>query len=792
MKQFLLLVLLLSSFSVTFAQTAVQRYTLSGYVRDVKNGEALIGATVYDQDSKVGASTNVYGFYSLSLAEGEHTVKVAFLGYETQTLKISLTGNLKQNIELKETSAETKEVVITAYKPDANVKAMEMSVNKLDIKAISKIPAFLGEVDVIRAIQMLPGVSTVGEGSSGFNVRGGSVDQNLILLDEAPVYNSSHLFGFFSVFNPDAVKDVKLVKGGIPAQYGGRLSSLLDVRLKEGNMKKLSINGGIGTIFSRLAIEAPFKKDKGSFIVAVRRSYGDVFLKLSSDEGLRESTLYFYDFTAKANYEIGKNDRIYVSGYLGRDVFGFGGGANGFNWGNNTATVRWNHVFSDKLFLNSTAFYSNYDYQIKFENEDNNNSFNWKANVINYSIKPEFSYYLNNNNTITFGGQSILFQFEPGTATATSQGEENVVSQPNKYGVENALYIANEQKLNTRFSIQYGLRFSNWQYIGAGTEYYFNDTVSGAQRTLIGTKDYKSGEIIKTFNNLEPRFSAKYELNEYSSIKASYNRTAQYIHLISNSVAATPLDIYAPSSNNIKPQLSDQVAVGYFRNFDNNNYEASVETYYKTLENQLEYVSNSDLLLNKQFEGDLIKGKGRAYGLELFVKKNTGKLTGFISYTLSRTERLFEGLNGNEWYPSRFDKTHIFNITATYEITDRWDIGANFTYQTGTPGTFPTNRIVYQGIIIPHTYGNSRNNVRIPDYHRFDLSATREGKIHTGDKWYQNWQGTWVFSIYNVYNRKNAFTIYFQQKENSRVETEAIRFAVFGSIIPAVTYNFKF
>jgi hypothetical protein len=791
MKQFLLLALLLASFSVSFAQTAMQRFTISGYVRDAKNGEALIGATVSDQDTKVGAATNVYGFYSFSLPAGEHTIKAGFLGYETKVIKLNLTANQKQNIELSEASAETKEVVITAEKPEANVKAMEMSVNKLDIKSINKIPAFLGEVDVIRAIQLLPGVSTVGEGSSGFNVRGGSVDQNLVLLDEAPVYNSSHLFGFFSVFNPDAVKDVKLVKGGIPAQYGGRLSSLLDVRLKEGNMKRLAINGGVGTVFSRLAIEAPFKKDKGSFIVAVRRSYGDVFLKLSYDQDLKESTLYFYDLTAKANYEIGKNDRIYVSGYLGRDVFGFGGGANGFNWGNNTATVRWNHVFSDKLFLNATAFYSNYDYQIKFENDDATSSFNWKANVINYSIKPEFSYYLNDN-TITFGGQSILYQFEPGTATSISEGEKNVVGQPNKYGIENALYLANEQKVNTRLSLQYGLRFSNWQYVGSGTEYFFNDTISGARKTLIGSKEYGSGDIIRTFNNLEPRFSAKYELNENSSIKASYNRTAQYIHLISNSVASTPLDIYAPSSNNIKPQLADQVAIGYFRNFSNNTFEASIEGYYKTLQNQLEYVSNADLLLNRQFEGDLIKGKGRAYGLEFFVKKNSGKLTGFISYTLSRSERLFEGLNKNDWYPTRFDKTHIMNITANYDITDRWSLGANFTYQTGTPGTFPTNRIVYQGIIIPQTYGNARNSVRIPDYHRLDFSATREGKVHTGEKWYQNWQGTWVFSVYNAYNRRNAFSIYFQQKENSRVETEAIRFAVFGSIIPAVTYNFKF
>ncbi len=791
MKQFLVLVLLLSSFSVSFAQTTVQRYTISGYVRDAKNGEALIGATVSDQDTKVGAATNVYGFYSFSLPAGEHTIKAGFLGYETKVIKVNLTANQKQNIELSEASAETKEVVITAEKPEANVKAMEMSVNKLDIKSINKIPAFLGEVDVIRAIQLLPGVSTVGEGSSGFNVRGGSVDQNLVLLDEAPVYNSSHLFGFFSVFNPDAVKDVKLVKGGIPAQYGGRLSSLLDVRLKEGNMKKLAINGGIGTVFSRLAIEAPFKKDKGSFIVAVRRSYGDVFLKLSSNQALKESQLYFYDLTAKANYEIGKNDRIFVSGYLGRDVFGFGGGRNGFNWGNRTATIRWNHVFSDKLFLNSTAFYSNYDYQIKFENDDATSSFNWKANVINYSVKPEFSYYLNDN-TITFGGQSILYQFEPGTATSISEGEKNVVGQPNKYGIENALYLANEQKINTRLSLQYGLRFSNWQYVGSGTEYFFNDTISGARRTLIGTKEYGSGDVIRTFNNLEPRFSAKYEINENSSLKASYNRTAQYIHLISNSVASTPLDIYAPSSNNIKPQLADQVAVGYFRNFANNTFEASVEGYYKTLQNQLEYVSNADLLLNRQFEGDLIKGKGRAYGLEFFIKKNSGKLTGFISYTLSRSERLFEGLNKNDWYPTRFDKTHILNITANYDITDRWSLGANWTYQTGTPGTFPTNRIVYQGIIIPHTYSNARNSVRIPDYHRLDFSATREGKVHTGTKWYQNWQGTWVFSVYNAYNRRNAFSIFFQQKENSRVETEAIRFSVFGSIIPAVTYNFKF
>jgi len=792
MKKALLLILFTIGFAAAYAQTAPQRVTISGYVRDANNGEALIGATVYDQDTKAGAATNVYGFYSFSLPAGAHTIKVAFLGYETAVLNLNLSANLKQNVELKEASAETKEVVILAEKPEANVKAMEMSVNKLDIKSISKIPAFLGEVDVIRSIQLLPGVSTVGEGSTGFNVRGGSVDQNLVLLDEAPVYNSSHLFGFFSVFNPDAVKDVKLIKGGIPAQYGGRLSSLLDVRLKEGNMKKMAINGGVGTVFSRLSIEAPFKKDKGSFIVALRRSYIDALYKPFAKGNLKNTTLYFYDFTAKANYEIGRNDRIYLSGYMGRDVFGFDGGNNGFNWGNATSTLRWNHVFSDKMFLNATAFYSNYDYQIKFASTDGANTFKWKANVVNYSIKPEFSYYLNNKNTLTFGGQAIRFQFQPGRTVSKSQGEEEILSQPYKYGVESALYIANEQKLSTRISMQYGLRYSHWSYVGAGTEYYFNDTVSGARKTLIGTKSYGKGETIKSYGNFEPRFSVKVEVDENSSVKASYNRTAQYIHLISNSVAATPLDIYAPSSNNIKPQLADQVALGYFRNFANNTFEASVETYYKTLQNQLEYVSNADLLLNKQFEGDLIKGKGRAYGLELFVKKNSGKLTGFLSYTLSRTERQFNGLNSDRWYPARFDKTHILNLTASYDITKRWTIGSNFTYQTGTPGTFPTNSIVYQGIIIPQTYNNARNSVRIPAYHRLDFSATREGKAHTGDKWYKNWQGTWVFSVYNVYSRRNAFSVFFQQKDGSKVETQAIRFSVFGSFIPAVTYNFKF
>ena len=805
------------------------KQTVSGYIKDANDGEALIGAAVYVEELKKGATSNVYGFYSLTLPEGKYTFKFLYLGYVTQIKEVDLTKNQNLNIDLAEEAKETKEVVITGEKTEmeANVKSTQMGVNKLDIKTISKIPPLLGEVDVIRSIQLLPGVSTVGEGASGFNVRGGSIDQNLILLDEAPVYNSSHLFGFFSVFNPDAVKDVKLIKGGIPAQYGGRISSLLDIRMKEGNNKKFEGNGGIGLLSSRFSIEGPIMKEKMSFIVAGRRTYFDLFFPLASNEQLRSTVAYFYDLTAKVNYKIDQKNTVFASGYFGRDKFGFGS-AFGFEWGNATTSLRWNHVFGSRLFSNITAFYSNYDYSLNIKSDDD--GFNWNSKIENLSIKPEFTYYIDDKNTLTFGGQILYYDFLPGKTTVLSNGRSIVNRLSDKYAFENSLFVSNDHTISRKITLTYGLRYSNFLNQGAGNKLILGDTTPGIKRPVLETQTVAAGKTLAQYGNFEPRFSAKYELNEKTSIKASYNRMAQYIHLLSNTQASVPLDVWSPSSNNIKPQIGDQVALGYFKNFSlkDIDYEFSTEIFYKEMQNQIDYIDGADLLLNKTLEAELLSGNGRAYGLEFYLKKRKGKFNGWFSYTLSRSERQVSGINNKDWYPTRFDKTHNLAVVGNYELNPRWSLSANFVFSTGVPGTFPTNRIEYQGFVLPQNSNNLRNNYRLPAYHRLDISATYEVKGKFGTKrgitknWallnfvrdginslvakvprVKNWKGSWTFGIYNVYARRNPFGIYFrqtppveeptaQQRVEQSTNTEAIRFSVLGTLVPSVTYNFSF
>lgn len=788
MKKYFIFLISLFFLGTSWGQDKI---TLSGYVKDASNGETLIGAAIFMPELGVGAVTNEYGFYSISVASGAYKVEYSYIGYETISKDIDLNQNLKLDIELGTSSSRLEEVVITGEAADKNVRNVEMSTNKLDIQTIKSIPSLLGEVEVIRSIQLLPGVSTVGEGASGFNVRGGSIDQNLVLLDEAPVYNSSHLFGFFSVFNPDAVKDVKLYKGGIPARYGGRLSSILDVRMKEGNNKNLTINGGVGLIFSRLSVEGPIIKDKASFIVAARRSYADVLAKPFLNDDFKDAVLNFYDLTLKTNYNINEKNRIYLSGYFGRDNFGIGEQA-GFSWGNSTGTLRWNHLFSDKMFSNFTFYYSDYDYAIKFEN-DELNKFNWDASIENFSLKPEFSYFISPKNIIRFGGQAIYYKFEPGNAIGVSEGEVTDISQDFKYALESGIYAEQETDLTSRLKINYGLRWSYFNYLGPGRVFEFGEAPLGESRPPISFENYERGESIESHNRLEPRFSAKYQLNQVSSIKASYNRTAQYIHLLSNTTASTPVDVWTPSSNNIKPQMADQIALGYFRNFSDNVYELSGEVYYKKMYDLVDYVDGANLIFNDFLEGDVLAGEGRAYGLELQLKKTEGRFNGFMSYTLARTERKVPGVNQGNWYPSRFDQTHNLSLTGFYELNKRWSFSANFAYITGTPTTFPTSRYEQQGYLIPHNGNETRNNVRIPSYHRMDISATLKGKDNPDKKW----KGEWVFSIYNLYNRKNPFTIYFEQDNNrlpvgAPVQTQATQLSVIGSMIPSVSYNFKF
>ncbi len=788
-----LLVPLLLMLLVTTIADAQEKHTISGYVKDAANGETLIGATVYIPSIDKGITSNEYGFYSLSVPAGIYEIEFAYLGLMTQIRQLDLQSNMILNVELQTEATELNEVVVIAEAEDRNVREIEMSVNKLDIETIKAVPTLLGEVEVIRSLQLLPGVSTVGEGASGFNVRGGSIDQNLILLDEAPVFNSSHLFGFFSVFNPDAIKDVKLYKGGIPARYGGRLSSILDVRMKEGNSKQFSMDGGVGFIFSRLSLEAPIIKDKASFIVAGRRSYVDVLAKPFLNDELDGSILNFYDLTLKGNYNINDKNRIYLSGYFGRDNFGFGDAA-GFNWGNSTGTFRWNHLFSERLFSNLTIYFSDYDYKLAFGNEATN-KFDWNANIENYSIKPEFTFFINPQNILRFGGQAIVYTFEPGNAFGISEGESTDVSLPNKYALESSLYLENEQDVSDRLKLNYGIRLSHFNYLGKGNAYTYGDALSpGTRRFVTDVQAYDQWESIQTYLNVEPRLSVKYQVDDVSSIKASYNRTAQYIHLISNTTASTPVDVWTPSTNNIAPQLGDQIALGYFRNFQRNTYEFSTEVYYKKMQNLVDYIDGADLLLNEFLEGDLLVGEGRAYGIEFLLKKNKGSFSGWLSYTLAKTERLVEGINGNDWYPSRFDQTHSLSFTSFYELNDRWSLGGTFVFNSGTPITFATSRYEQQGYVVPHNGLDVRNNVRIPNYHRLDISATRKGRKKSED---DRWVGDWVFSVYNLYNRRNPFSVFFRQQEDrpvvdQPVRTEAIQLSVIGNFIPSISYNFRF
>lgn len=786
---------LLLSFSIALCAQSTGKFTISGYIKDAANGEALISATVYIKETGTGAVTNEYGFYSITLAPATYNLNYSYVGYTSLLKTIDLSKNERLDIELTGDAQQLQEVVVQGELEQANAQNLEMSTNKLEIKTIQKIPAFLGEVDIIKSLQLLPGVSTVGEGASGFNVRGGSVGQNLILLDEAPVYNSSHLLGFFSVFNPDVVKDVKLYKGGIPARYGGRLSSLLDVRMKEGNSKRLEVTGGIGTIFSRLAVEAPIIKDKASFIVAVRRSYIDVlarpFVKLLQDGG----ALNFYDITLKANYNINPKNRVYLSGYFGRDNFKFDR-SQGFSWGNATTTLRWNHIFNDRLFSNFTAVYSNYDYSLQF-GRDERDSFKWNSLISNYIFKPQFTYFINSNNELNFGAEAIYYNFEPANAVGVSNGVSTDVSIPKKYNLETSVYLSNSQKINSAFSVDYGLRYSLFNSFGPDSTYTYSNEVPGKRRTPISSQYHKSGEVIATYGNLEPRVSFKVQATPTSSIKGSYNRMVQYLHLISNTTASNPLDVWNPSSKNIKPQIGDQYTLGWFKDVgEKRQYELSLEGYVRFNQNQVDYINGADLLINRYLEGDLLSGQGRAYGLETYFQKKTGRFTGWVSYTLGRTELKVDGINRNDWYPTRYNQTHNLKIAGFYEINKRWSFSADFVYTSGTPATFPTSRAVVQGIVIPYNANESRGNVNLPAYHRLDISFRLEGKKEKRGKTRKN-SDYWVFGLYNVYARENPFSIYFSQSDQrvpqgQPITTQATQLAIIGTIVPSISYNFKF
>lgn len=781
--------ILLLLFATAFGQ---EKFTLSGTLSDSGSNETIIGSSIYIKELQTGTTTNEYGFYSISLPAGTYTVLITSIGFGSIEETIVLDRNIRKNIKLNPGSQELEEVVISTDKPRANIKKPEMSVNKLAIQEIKKMPVVMGEVDVLKSILTLPGVTNAGEGASGFNVRGGAADQNLILLDEATIYNSSHLFGFFSVFNADAIKDIKLYKGGIPARFGGRLSSVLDIYQKEGNSNEYHATGGIGLISSRLLAEGPIVKERGSFLVGGRASYAHLFLKATDND----NSAYFYDLNAKLSYKLTENNNLYLSGYFGRDVFDINQSFSN-TYGNSVVNLRWNHLFNDKLFSNMSLIYSDYYYGLKLDFI----GFNWDSGIKNYNFKYDLKHYLSEKIKLNYGLNAIYYDFNPGTISPIDETSAiNPDQLDKKYALEPAIYLDVEQELTSKLNVSYGVRYSLFYRLGSQTinTYANNQAVSFNHDLKIyekaeptGTQSYGSGETIADFNNLEPRAAIAYQLNDNQSIKLGYNRMAQYLHLITNTASPTPLDVWAPSDNYLKPQILDQVALGYFRNFKDDAYSLEVETYYKKVKNKVDYIDGADLIANEAIEQVVLNGKSRAYGLEVLFRKNTGRLNGWVAYTLSRTEQQTPGrapgetgINNGNWYRAGYDKTHNLSVTGNYELTKKWSFGAIFALQSGQAATFPNGYYRYGDLNIPN-YG-ARNEDRLPAYHHLDISATYRPKPEKT----KGWQGEWVFSIYNLYNRMNSASLSFTQNEDTGAN-EAVRLSIFG-IIPSVTYNFKF
>ncbi|MGV3697389.1 TonB-dependent receptor [Flavobacterium sp.] len=771
---------------------AQKRHTISGTVFDDNNKETLIGASLYIEETKTAFNTNEYGFYSITLPEGEYTLTISYVGYASATERISLTQDVKKNLLLKGNTNQLDEVVVVDNKKRANIRKPEMSVNKLTIQEIKEMPVILGEVDIIKSILTLPGVTNAGEGQSGFNVRGGGADQNLIQLDEATIYNSSHLFGLFSVFNPDAIKDLKLYKGGIPARYGGRLSSILDIYQKEGNKNEFHMNGGVGLITSRILAEGPIVTDKGSFVVAGRGSYAHLFLKLMDNP----NSAYFYDLNTKLSYSLNEKNNIYVSGYFGRDVFQLSDSFKN-TYGNAILNLRWNHLFSDKLFTNLSLIYSDYYYGLRLDFI----GLDWASGIKNFNLKYDFKHYLTNKFKLTYGFHGNYYEFNPGTVSPTNEESDiNADQLDRKYAFESAIYLDAEHEITDRIALSYGLRFSTFLRLGLQTlNTYENDQPVVFNPTFSiyesadpnGVTYYKKNQTIAKFDNLEPRFAVSYTINEDQSVKASYNRMSQYLHLISNTQSPTPLDVWAPSDKWLRPQLLDQWALGYFRNFKNDAYSLESEIFFKKIKNRVDYIDGANLIANEAIEQVVLRGRARAYGLEVLFRKNTGRTTGWVSYTLSKTEQQVPGrtpqetgINNGRWYKTGFDKTHNLAVVGNYKLNEKWRFGANLIFQTGQPVTFPNGQYVYEGITVP-SYTN-RNEENLPAYHRLDVSATLTPRKNKGRKW----QSEWVFGIYNIYNRQNAASITFRQNDETAAN-EAVRLTIFG-FVPSATYNIKF
>lgn len=784
---------------------AQSTFTISGYVNDSASGEALIGASLYIKEIQKGVATNTYGFYSVTLPAGPYTVVARYIGYKDQTRNIDLLADTKLNIDLRSAALEVKQVEVVREKRKSNTESTDMGRIDVDVQKLNTLPALLGEVDILKVIQFLPGVKSNGEGNSGFYVRGGGPDQNLILLDEATVYNASHLFGFFSVFNADAVKNLELIKGGMPANYGGRTSSVLDITMKEGNDSKFHGQGGIGLISSRLTLEGPIVKDKSSFIVSGRRTYIDVLTKpfLKDNPNFGGTGYYFYDLNAKANYRLSDKDRFYLSGYFGRDVFDFGTSDPGdpkfrIPWGNTTVAARWNHVFGPKLFLNTTATFS--DYQFEFNGEQSDFAFKLFSGIKDYGLKLDLSQYPNVRHSLKYGGQYIYHVYTPSTVDVSSGATDFNIDEPSKLKAhESAVYFLDEFDATDKLRLNGGLRLTSFAQVGTFREYILN-TQGEPTGELI---NYKPGQVVKTYFGLEPRLSARYKLDDKSSVKASFNRNLQYVHLASFSSIALPTDVWVPSGKNVKPQVGIQYAAGYFRDLKERTYEASVEVYYKDMLNLIEYEEGAQPQDNgnTNYDANLVFGNGYSYGAEFFLKKRTGRFNGWAGYTWSKTMRKFPDLNQGREFASRWDRRHDLSIVASYELSKRWSFGATFTYQTGQAVTLPVNRYWIEGRLVSEY--TERNSFRMAPYHRLDLAATLTNRDTrtvkdpvTGEEKEvpRKYRSSWTFGVYNAYNRANPYFIYFAQDgeiSSGDFKVVAKQVSLF-SILPSVTWNFKF
>ena len=758
--------------SNSFAQ---QLYSVSGTVRDSLTGETIAGASVRIEDKdRVTGQTNSYGFFSLRVPSGEYNLTVSFIGYQSKTEQVRIDRDTLLLVHLN--IGNTLDAVqINANSQREILNSSIMGTNKLQMGEIQKVPVLFGEKDVLKTIQLLPGVISSGEGNSGFFVRGGAIDQNLIVLDEATVYNASHLFGFFSTFNSDAIKDVTLYKGGMPPQYGGRLSSVLDINMLDGNKKEFKAQGGIGLIASRFALEGPLKKDKGSFMLSARRTYADTFLKLSKDSTVNNSSLYFYDLNLKTNYQFNEQNTVYLSGYFGKDVLGYAKSF-GFDWGNSTATLRWNHIYNPRLFSNTSLIYGDFNYNVDVFDEDAN--FNIASLIRSYTLKQDFQYYAKSDQTFRFGLNILKQKISPANFVSRDTSTYSSLESESRSGIEMNTYLSHEWNPSDRINMLYGFRLSSFLATGPGT---FNEYDGDGD--IVNSNHYTSSKIVKSYFILEPRFSINYKIDQVSSVKASYNRNSQNLHLLSNSTASLPTDVWMMSSQNIKPQLADQGAIGYFRTINDDQLEFSAELYYKDMKNQIDFKANADVQANPNVEADLLYGKGRAYGLELLMKKSKGRLSGWVSYTLSRSERQFDAINRGDWFAARQDRTHDLSLVTMYQINDQWSFSGTFVYSTGNAVTFPSGKYIVDEK--PVWYYSERNGYRMPDYHRLDLGFTYEPKPKSKLK------STWDFGLYNVYNHKNAYMIDFRENEDNRNITEAYKISLFG-IIPSVTWNFKF